>query len=763
MPKPNLIQIWIDDMFDVWYYRSFFGETISTPHLDAFAATATRFSAAYALVPVCHASRTATMTGWSPAKSGVIANGDIDWYDRIPPRDNLSSFLRRAGYYIGWGGKIMHGYFQQPAEQRRHLHDFYLSGTTFVPNISPGAPGVTHYTDGSEGTNDVISVEGHDTQFYDRQVSDWAVSSMAAMPEDKPWALFVGFKHPHTTLEAPKWAYDAIDFDAIVRPPAWGVGREGISTDYADRFTPSGQPFPVTQELAWRYKTWAYLAAIYHVDHQIGRIMAALEASPYRDDTAVMILSDHGFSLGHFDWFGKFTLWEEAARTPLLLRLPGQTTASVVDTPVSLMDVFPTILEIADLPPLTRLAGQSLMPMMPGYAGTQVYEDRGALSFVHASVAGAFDSDGGKYRYILYPNDEEELYDLAADPAQVNNLAAGNPAIAAQLRARIVIEAARYDMTQASSILPTLNQAITYAVRGETVVNGGPGDDSYYIFGWTDPSKLPEIRDDGGRNRIVLAGWERGAIFTLPPQVQDLRIGATAGGTSEVTTFILNDQDNHFWSPQRGGTIRAGAGHDLIEGRAQSPRMYGEAGNDTLMGGKIMDGGPGDDVIIHNASGVATITGGEGNDRVSLMGTSTAVVYGGAGHDTLIGQHGNDTLYGGPGADLIQGGNGDDHIDGGPGFDTLSGAGGNDVLIADHGDLVHGGPGTDRFIIGPNGSVQIGDWAVGEVIDLTSWGAMPDYKQLTPNSVRVQAGYRCVFVNSATAITVGQVESAVLL
>jgi Ca2+-binding RTX toxin-like protein len=438
------------------------------------------------------------------------------------------------------------------------------------------------------------------------------------------------------------------------------------------------------------------------------------------------------------------------------IRPPGGSAQGVVPTQVGQLDLYPTILDYLGLPAQARLEGQSLRPLMAGTAG---YEDRGSVSFVYGAVSYA----RGPYRYIAWPKaGEQELYNHDTDPFGLINLAGANP-LTTDMAARCVIESARYGLVPTSGNLPPLRDAVTYALANGATTPGGGGNNTYTAY--SDPASPARITDPDGRDKVLLTGWDAsldtGVAYTLPDGIEDLMIGVT---TSRINpTVQANAGNNYVFSPAKQGTFRLGAGNDVFRGPG-NVTIHGEAGDDAMEGTDDRDklyGGSGNDTLA-GASG-ALRDGGEGDDLLSwVLVPGTGL--GGAGNDTIMGGSGNDTIDGGQGRDSLSGGGGDDVITGGTGADTIDGGTGNDTITAGAGDSVTGGTGTDRFVIQRGGTVQIGDWQPGEVIDLTAWGAVtPTVAQLTVNAVLVSLGAMGVMVQSPGAITPAQVSAALVL
>lgn len=748
----NLLFIYADDLFAYRKFRNTFGQMIQTPNLDRMAQAATVFDAAYAMTPSCGPSRASTMTGWSPWESAVHGNANTgnEWYDRIPTRDNLSAHLKASGFHVEWAGKVMHGYGTQPVEQQRMLHHAVMENGSFTPDLNATDGSVTWFW--PVGAFQVAGVSGKDDQFYDNRVANYSVDMiqrMAARPNgSKPWAMFTGFQHPHTGYACPVAEYLKYTAQDIIEPTTWSEGDLPRATEFAAQFMNDGGIWPSRDMENWKQHVRAYLACISHLDTQTGRVIDALEASPFADDTAIVFLSDHGYHAGDHDTWGKFTLWEEAALTPLIVKLPGQTVGAVSQVPVGLMDIYPTVLDLLGLPPLRRLAGQSVRPLMPGQSG--VYENRGATT----NVLGSIGIRWGEYRYILYPNGEQELYNVVTDPSQRFNLVTTMPAIVTECRMQLVLENARYGLFHATSELPSVREARSFALYNGAKVRGAGNDDTFYVGG----DIAAEIENKGGRNKVWLGHWTVGNPYTIPDGIQELFVGVKRSVSSP--TIHLNDEGNAVDSPQSAWIGYGGAGNDTLTGPARSI-LHGGGGDNTLtITGALGEayGGPGNDTI-HVSGGLAR--GGDGDDIITLLAAGTA--YGDAGNDSITGSAGNDTLYGGSGNDTINGGAGDDLIYSGTGRNRLDGGAGNDIIHATGQDTVTGGSGIDTFVIGRAAEVWITDWQIGETIDLSSWLADPSYRQINSNQVLIYHDARSVLVTSASAINPIIVQGSVVI
>ena len=160
-----------------------------------------------------------------------------------------------------------------------------------------------------------------------------------------------------------------------------------------------------------------YLACVSFVDHQVGQLLEALDNSAYADNTVIVLWSDHGYRLGEKGTFAKHCLWEEATHAPLLMAGPGVPAGKVVEEPVELLSVYPTLLELSGLPPYTRNEGRSLVPLIQDESPGNTWY---ALTTYGMNNHAVRTKD---FRYIRYEDGSEELYDHTIDPQEWNNVA----------------------------------------------------------------------------------------------------------------------------------------------------------------------------------------------------------------------------------------------------------------------------------------------------------------------------------------------------
>ena len=186
-------------------------------------------------------------------------------------------------------------------------------------------------------------------------------------------------------------------------------------------------PWAIENE-EWENIVQAYLACVTYVDHYVGEVLDALEASPYADNTYIFLWSDHGYHLGEKGLFKKVTLWDRSTRVPLIVAGPGLPEGQSCNRVVSLMDLYPTLLDLCGLPANPTNEGRSLVPLLKRPEGFWNHPAVTTLFRYNHSVTSE------KYRYIRYEDGSEELYDRIADPNEWTNLAGDEGLVSVQQR-----------------------------------------------------------------------------------------------------------------------------------------------------------------------------------------------------------------------------------------------------------------------------------------------------------------------------------------
>jgi arylsulfatase A-like enzyme len=429
LDKPNVLLVVFDDLNTL---TGFMGDRAAkTPCLDQFAARSTFFTNAHCTIAVCNPSRASLLTGQPPWATGVWRQ-QPDWLRECCPNAvTIPMFFRDAGYQAVGAGKVFDSMKPDPQSWDRYLFwdpeaesNGGIERYYETPAPLPAKRPATVYA-GKYGKNiDFGPVEADVAAMPDHKVIS-RVSEFLQESRDRPFFLGVGLQKPHLPWYLPQKYFDAFPLDEIEMPVA--------PTDDLDDVPPAGRKlveerggssFTRFPEVVANGdgKRWVqgYRAAAMFADEEFGRLIEALESSPHADNTIVVVTSDHGFHLGQKQHLHKLTLWDSATRVPLLVRLPGQHTATRRDEAVSLLDVFPTLIDLAGQTNAGRvsLAGRSLRPLL-ATKGAAAWPD-GVVNSVAPHDHSLRTQD---WRYTRYADGSEELYDLVADPHELRNLA----------------------------------------------------------------------------------------------------------------------------------------------------------------------------------------------------------------------------------------------------------------------------------------------------------------------------------------------------
>ena len=402
--KPNVLFIAVDDL-NHWVHYLGRNPQSATPNIDALAARGVRFSRSYCAAPVCNPSRTALMSGLRPSTTGVYENNN-DWRTVLPPEQMLTTAFRNAGYYVCGAGKIYHESYT-----RRSEWDDYMVNEGGAPKPAPGQ------SDGVGGIK-FAPIDCKDEDINDWKITDYGIEELGKA-HDKPLFLAVGLHKPHMPWYVPRKYYDMFPLDKIELPPHIEHDLDDVPPSGVKMAKPAGDHAAILASGRWKEAIQGYLAACAYTDMNIGRLMAAFDKSAYKDNTIVVFWGDHGWHLGEKEHWRKFTLWEEAARAPLIWIAPGLTKPNTLcERTVDFMSIYPTLVDLCGLTPPTRqLEGRSIKSLL---ANPSSPWEQPALTTYLFSNHGVR-SEG--WRYIHYQNGDEELYNEAVDPYEWKNLA----------------------------------------------------------------------------------------------------------------------------------------------------------------------------------------------------------------------------------------------------------------------------------------------------------------------------------------------------
>jgi uncharacterized sulfatase len=427
-PRRNVLFIAVDDMNnDLGCYGH---PLVKSPNLDRLASRGVRFERAYCQYPLCSPSRSSLMTGRRPDTTRVF-NLQYHFRSSLPDVITLSQLFKNNGYYAARVGKIYH--YGVPGDIGTNGLDDPPSWTeVFNPaGIDKTAlePKLTRYTP-KRGLGSALSFyedpEGKDEEHTDGKVATQAIHLLETH-KDKPFFLAVGFYRPHTPYIAPKKYFDLYPIDKITVPPVSAADVQNVPTPALA----STKPWPSfgVSELQAREAKRAYYAAISFVDAQIGRVIEAVDRLGLRENTIIVFWSDHGYHLGEHGLWMKRSCFEQSARVPLIIAAPGRKAIGQVSPrTVELLDLYPTLADLARLSPPAGLQGVSLQPLLDA---PQLEWQRPAFTQVqHGAIAG-HTIRTERWRYTEWNEGEKgvQLYDHDADPQELRNLA-NDPAFA---------------------------------------------------------------------------------------------------------------------------------------------------------------------------------------------------------------------------------------------------------------------------------------------------------------------------------------------
>jgi iduronate 2-sulfatase len=409
-----------------------------TPHLDRLAGRGITFDRAYCQQPVCNPSRASALTGLRPDQLQVW-NLTTRFRESLPGVVTIPEYFKQHGYHTRGIGKIFHNETQRQAD--RVPMDDPVSWSV-APELSFGA----HWQDWAVvagGQPPARKMEAWqcldvpDEDYWDGKVAAAAVGALAELAQsDAPFFLAVGFWKPHLPFNAPQKYWDLYDRSQFAAPDpavfphgAPALARHNWRELRGYRGMPANGPLSDEQQLLLRH---GYLACISFLDTQVGKVLDLLRTLGLEDNTVVVFWSDHGFHLGEHDLWGKTSVYELDARVPLIFAGPGITPASRSTALVELVDLFPTLAELASLPVPQRLAGRSLrsnieQPLLPGREVALSQSPSPPYAANWTAMAYALRTD--RYRYIEWRARQtgevvaRELYDHQLDPAETHNRA----------------------------------------------------------------------------------------------------------------------------------------------------------------------------------------------------------------------------------------------------------------------------------------------------------------------------------------------------
>ncbi|MEM9345177.1 MAG: sulfatase [Planctomycetota bacterium] len=398
----------------------------STPNMDRLAERGVLFTNAHCQAPICRPSRTSFMSGLRPTTSGVYGNRtQYDAKGVVQPGKDVPWMTKRfeqAGYDVFVTGKILHGSNNKPLggipSFKTNQGPYPAKKLIVPPEVAkPSIWDIGIYPETEE-------------RYTDLRIAKWTAGNVAkrVTPDSKPRFMALGFYNPHLPLFAPQKWFDAAPSKADVLLHAVKPGDMDDLPEIAKRISSrvsfqAAADWSMETEANLRILTQAYLACTSAMDGALGEVIDALDKSDMADNTWIVVLSDHGWHLGEKNHVAKQTLWTRSTRVPLIIvppkRMKGTPRGVRCDQPAELLDVYPTLIEVAGLKPEPsdkKLDGLSLLPWL---AEPAKKKQRPATTTIYAHNHSMVDD---RYRYTRYADGSEELYDRVNDPHEFENL-----------------------------------------------------------------------------------------------------------------------------------------------------------------------------------------------------------------------------------------------------------------------------------------------------------------------------------------------------
>jgi arylsulfatase A-like enzyme len=416
--KPNVLFIAIDDLRDWVGYLG--NKQVKTPNLDKLAARGVHFTRSFCASPCCNPSRSALLTGMRPGTSGVYNNSD-DWRKIVPEGTvTLPLHFKNNGYYVAGAGKIFHGGMLRLSDW-----DDYISergrGNEDDPNAAGGGK-KKRKAELKEGWDGVGGIRFGPLDCDDKDMADYQsvsyIVKKLGQPQEKPFFFACGMHKPHMPWSVPKKYYELYPLDKIQLPKIQENDLDDIPPAGIAMARPDGDHAAILKSGRWKEAVQEYLATITFCDAMIGRLIEGFDKSAYKDNTIIVLWSDHGWHLGEKQHWRKFALWEEATRAPYMWIVPGVTKpGGVCSRTVDYMQIYPTLCDLCGLSVPKQVEGVSIRKLLEKPDAS--WDKPAVTTWLHNNHAVRNED----WRYIRYANGDEELYHNSMDPLEWTNLA----------------------------------------------------------------------------------------------------------------------------------------------------------------------------------------------------------------------------------------------------------------------------------------------------------------------------------------------------
>lgn len=420
MTRPNILILMVDQLNGT-FFPDGPAAFLKTPNLRALAERSARFANCYTASPLCAPARASFMSGCLPSRTRVYDNA-AEFASDIP---TYAHHLRRAGYKVILSGKMhfvgpdqLHGF------EERLTTDIYPADFGWTPDYTKPGERVDWWYHNLGSVTGAGVAEITNQLEYDDEVAHNAAAKLYDLSrghDERPWCLTVSFTHPHDPYVARRRFWDMYENAPELDPTVGPIAYDDLDPHSQRLWHASDSAkFDITPEMVRRSRQ-AYFANISYIDEKIGELLDILKRTRMDENTIIVFTSDHGDMLGERGAWFKMSFLEGACRVPLMLAARG-VRSGLNETPVSTLDVLPTLLEMAGLPPSIAAPwfdGESLVPVAAGAARGPVPMEYAAEGTITPMVA----LREGDWKYIHCPADPPMLFDLASDPHERANKA----------------------------------------------------------------------------------------------------------------------------------------------------------------------------------------------------------------------------------------------------------------------------------------------------------------------------------------------------
>ncbi|PIU93312.1 MAG: iduronate-2-sulfatase [Armatimonadetes bacterium CG_4_10_14_3_um_filter_66_18] len=406
--RPNVLFLAVDDL-NHWVGYTGRNPQAKTPNMDRLSRRGTSFTHGYCAAPLCNPSRAALMSGLRPGATGCYQNPD-NWKQYVPEGIGLAATFKQAGYYVAGAGKIYHGSTYYPGEWDDYFDERGF-GSEDDEQVGERVKGIGKL----EGFHTPVTHDLKDSDLSDYRIVDYCIQQLGKQ-HDKPFFLACGVHKPHLPWVVPRKYYDMFPEETIQLPPYKEDDLDDIPPAGIRMAKPEGDHKQILGTGRWKAAIQSYLAAGAYTDMNVGRLLDALEKSPYAKNTIICFWGDHGWHLGEKHHWRKFTLWEEATRAPFIWVVPGLTKPNTICArTVDFMCIYPTLCGLAGIPVPKHVDGADLRKLLAD--PTAPWDAPAVTTFGYMNHTVRTDS----WRYLRYANGDEELYDEKGDPYEWTN------------------------------------------------------------------------------------------------------------------------------------------------------------------------------------------------------------------------------------------------------------------------------------------------------------------------------------------------------